>query len=72
VITGWGNRQILPEDQAAQVINDRLNTADIILLLISPDSLADDTCYDVEIRRAVERHQSGEARVLPILLRPVD
>jgi len=51
---------------------DRLNTADIILLLISPNSLSDDTCYDIEIKRAMERHQAGAARVIPILLRPVD
>ena len=52
--------------------SSQLNTADIILLLISARSLADDTCYDLEIQRAIERHQSDEARVIPILLRPVD
>lgn len=72
VITSWDNRQILPGDEREQVISDRLNTADIILLLISPDSMSDDTCYDIEIRRAMERHQAGEALVIPILLRPVD
>ncbi|MDX2214310.1 MAG: hypothetical protein SFY66_13555 [Oculatellaceae cyanobacterium bins.114] len=54
------------------MISDRLNATDIILLLISPDSIADNTCYDVKIKRAMERHQAGEARVIPILLRPVD
>lgn len=72
IITSWSNRQILPGDEPAQVINDHLNSADIILLLISADSLADHTCYDIEINRAMERHQAGEARVIPILLRPVD
>ncbi|MGJ3254055.1 MAG: hypothetical protein ACFE0J_23420 [Elainellaceae cyanobacterium] len=48
------------------------NTADIILLLISANSLADDTCYTLEIQRAMERHQANEAHVIPILLRPVD
>ena len=28
--------------------------------------------YPLEIQRAIERHQTGEARVIPILLRPVD
>ncbi len=72
VITSWSQRQILPGDEPAQVINQQLNTADIILLLISANSLADDTCYNLEIQRAIERHQVGEARVIPILLRPVD
>ena len=72
IITSWHHRQMLPGDEPAQVINDRLNSADIILLLISADSISDHTCYDIEINRAMERHQAGEARVIPILLRPVD
>jgi HEAT repeat protein len=72
IITSWSQRQILPGDEPAQVINKQLNTADIILLLISANSFADDTCYNLEIQRAIERHQAGEARIIPILLRPVN
>ena len=72
IITSWSSHQILPGDDRTQTIHQQLNTADIILLLISAYSLADDTCYHLEIQRAMERHQSGEARVIPILLRPVD
>ncbi|MGJ3248446.1 MAG: HEAT repeat domain-containing protein [Elainellaceae cyanobacterium] len=71
IITSWSQRQILPGDDRTQVINQQLNTADIILLLISANSLADDTCYHLEIQRAMERHQANEAHVIPILLRPV-
>jgi len=49
-----------------------LNTADIILLLVSPDFIALDYCYQVEMQCALERHRLGEARVTPVLLRPVD
>jgi hypothetical protein len=28
--------------------------------------------YDMEIQQAIERHQAGEARVIPILLHPID
>ena len=31
-----------------------------------------DYCYGIEMRRAIERHETGEARVIPIILRPVD
>ncbi|MEA5447565.1 toll/interleukin-1 receptor domain-containing protein [Leptolyngbya sp. CCNP1308] len=72
VITSWSQRQTLPGDDRDQIVNQQLNTADIILLLISANSLADDTCYDLEIQRAIERYQAGKARVIPILLRPVD
>jgi WD40 repeat protein len=48
-----------------------LNTAQIILLLVSPDFMASDYCYSIEMQRAIERHEQGEAQVIPIILRPV-
>lgn len=53
-----------------QEIQRYLNTAQIILLLISPDFIGSDYCYSVEMQRALERHERGEARVIPIILRP--
>ncbi len=46
-----------------------LNSAQIILLLISPDYTASDYCIDVEMRRAMEWHERGEARVIPVILK---
>jgi hypothetical protein len=57
---------------AAGRIGEELERADIILLLVSPDFLASDYCYDIEMTRAIERHQAGEARVVPVVLRPCD
>jgi tetratricopeptide (TPR) repeat protein len=34
--------------------------------------LASEYCYGIELKRAIERHEAGEARVIPILLKPVD
>ncbi|MBV9706862.1 MAG: toll/interleukin-1 receptor domain-containing protein [Chloroflexi bacterium] len=48
-----------------------LNSADIILLMVSPEFLDSDYCYSPEMRRAIERHERGEARVIPVILRPV-
>jgi predicted MPP superfamily phosphohydrolase len=48
----------------------RLDEARVILLLISKDYLASDYYYEEQVLRAVERHQRGEATVIPILLRP--
>ena len=47
-----------------------LNTAHLILLLISPDFMASDYCYGKEMQLALERHKAGTCRVIPILLRP--
>lgn len=52
-------------------IQNHLNTAQIILLLISPDFIASEYCYGTEMKHALERHKRGEARVIPVILRPV-
>ncbi|WOD41856.1 COR domain-containing protein [Nodosilinea sp. E11] len=72
LIQPWHDRRILPGDDWAGEIDDNLNRADIILLLVSADFIASDYCYDIEMTRAMERHEAGEARVIPIILRPVD
>ncbi|HYU76793.1 MAG TPA: TIR domain-containing protein [Ktedonobacteraceae bacterium] len=71
-IADWHDRQIMPGAQWAQEIDEHLETASIILLLVSPDFLDSDYCYDIEMKRALERHQRGKARVIPIILRPCD
>lgn len=48
-----------------------LNEADIILLLLSADFIASEYCYHIEMMHALQRYRRGEARVIPILLRPV-
>ena len=72
VIQGWHDRQIGAGSEWAGRIHEHLNRAHVILLLISADFLASDYCYDVEMKRAMERHEAGEAVVIPIILRPVD
>src|SRR5450759_3630163 len=72
LITAWHNRQILPGTDWAQALDTHLERASVILLLISADFLASDYCYGIEMKRALERHQANEARVIPILLRAVD
>ena len=72
LICTWYDRQVIPGADRAQAIDTHLNSASVILLLISPDFFASDYCYGIEMKRALERHQAGEARVIPILLRPVD
>jgi len=47
-----------------------MESADIILLLISPDFMNSDYCYSTEIIRTIERHNERSAVVIPILLRP--
>jgi hypothetical protein len=71
VITGWYDRDIGAGKEWDGEIDTHLNTARIILLLISSDFMASRYCRDVEVTRAMERHKTGEAVVIPVILRPV-
>jgi TIR domain len=72
VITGWHDRKIGAGKEWKNEIDIHLNTARIILLLVSPSFIASNYCWDVEIKRAMERHKANEARVIPVILKAVD
>jgi hypothetical protein len=67
----WFDREILPGENWETIIEENLNTADLVLLLITPAFMAFDYCSNKEMLRALERYAKGEARVIPIHLRPV-
>jgi hypothetical protein len=72
LIKDWHDRKIVPGAEWKNEIDERLNSANVILLLVSADFLASDFCYSIEMERAIERHNAGEALVIPIILRPCD
>jgi pSer/pThr/pTyr-binding forkhead associated (FHA) protein len=72
LIEAWHDRLIKLGDEFDKAISAELDRADVILLLVSPHFLASSYIRDVEITRAIERHKAGEARVIPIILRPCD
>src|SRR6266568_8461122 len=72
LITEWYDRNIQAGMEWEHEIDRHLNTSQIILLLVSPDFLASQYCYSIEMQRAMELHRTGEARVIPIILRPAD
>jgi TIR domain len=71
-ISAWQDRDIEAGAEWDAEIKQQLEAADVILLLISPRFIASDYCYDLEMQRAVERHDAGTARVIPIILKSVD
>ncbi len=50
--------------------DSRLHAAHIILLLVSADFVGSPEHYEQEVLPAMERYNKGEARVIPIILRP--
>jgi hypothetical protein len=71
-IETWHDRRIVAGAELDHEISQNLETADVILLLVSVDFLDSNYCYDIEMTRAMERHEAGEARVIPVILRPCD
>ena len=72
LISTWHKRLVPPGTNWEQDIDSHLKSALIILLLVSADFLASDYCYGIEMQHALERQRLNEARVIPILVRPVD
>jgi tetratricopeptide (TPR) repeat protein len=72
LIDTWHDRKIEPGTEWDEEIDRRLREADLILLLVSADFLNSKYAYEKELRHAIERHEKGEARVIPIAVRPAN
>ena len=72
LISTWHDRRILGGEEWADRIDESLEAADFILLLVSADFIASDYCYEKEMTRALERHEKREAVVVPIIVRDCD
>lgn len=66
----WYDRMIPTGTEWRGQIDDNLRSAGVIVLFISPAFINSDYCFDVEMTEALRRHDAGEARVIPIILRP--
>jgi hypothetical protein len=72
LIEWWHDRQIVPGWEWEEAIDKNLRTADVVILLVSRAFMASDYVYEKEIDKAIERHARGEARGIPIIVRPAD
>ncbi|WP_437321244.1 TIR domain-containing protein [Sorangium sp. So ce385] len=72
LLQSWHDRRIGAGTEWAGEIDKNLDEAEVILLLVSADFLASDYCFDKEMKRALARHDAGQARVIPVVLRKTD
>jgi hypothetical protein len=72
LIASWHDRRITVGKEVDASIDAALDSADIILLLVSASFLASNYCYSREMERAMERHHAGEATVVPVIVRDCD
>ena len=71
LITDWHSGKLAPGEKPSEQIKKHLDTAKIILLLISQDFMFSEHHDTVEVKRAMERHNK-DAIVIPVLLRPTN
>jgi hypothetical protein len=72
IIESRHDRKIQAGEEWDRKIDSNLESAQIILLLVSPDFVASDYCYEKEVEKAMQRYESGQSKVIPVILRPVD
>jgi hypothetical protein len=71
-LSTWSFRKIEPGTRWERAIDANLESAHLILLLVSAEFIASDYCWNIEMKRALDRNRCGDATVVPIILRPCD
>lgn len=72
LVQEWHDRKINPGENWEEAIDTELNRANLIIPLVSSSFLASEYCTGIEMTRALELHERGEARIVPVILRAVD
>jgi hypothetical protein len=72
LIAAWYDREILAGAEIDREVATNLAGSDLFLALLSPDFLASNYCYEKEMQVALQRHEEGSLRVIPIVLEPCD
>ena len=63
----WSVRHLQPGTDRFKHLDHHLNQADLVVLLLSADFFTDGEC-EALMEHALERHQQGTVRVIPLLL----
>ena len=69
LIEDWYDRKLPAGVSIDESIAKKLDSADIVLLLVSPDFLSSGYCQGIELPQALEQHEKGKTRVIPVILR---
>lgn len=72
VIGHWHEKVIAPGEVWDAAISAQIEEADIILALVSADWLASAYVSDMELTKALERSNVGQAVIIPVIIRACD
>lgn len=69
LIETWDEGEVEARQDWREKINENLKRADLFILLVSPNFIASDYCFETEFARALEQHAKNELRILPVIVR---
>ncbi|MGX7875113.1 toll/interleukin-1 receptor domain-containing protein [Mesorhizobium sp. ORM6] len=69
LVEAWHDGEIETGDKWADAIKDNLESADIIILLVSVDFINSRYCSQIELTRAMEREANKTAAIVPVIAR---
>ena len=70
LVRDWHDRRISPGEDWAQVIDEAIENSDLVLLIVSSSFLSSAYCTGVEMKRALELHETGRLVLVPVIARP--
>jgi len=65
----WNDRKLIAGQEWDSEIKKEMQDADVILLLISADFNNSEYIWKEELAHAMQRHEQGTAKVVPVILR---
>lgn len=72
IIESWYDREILAGGDINEEISRQLASCNIFIALVSSDFFNSDYCFDIEMQQAFARHDAGEIRIIPVIVRPCE
>ena len=69
-IETWHEGKISTGNDRDQAIAQYLQTADIIVPLVTANFMDSDSLYEQDLQIALQRHENGQAKLVPILMTP--
>lgn len=72
LIDVWSDQAVAAGADWERDIQHRLATADIVILLVTPDFVASEYCFELELPEVLRRHEEEGLCVLPVLVKSVD
>lgn len=72
LIDPWTDREIVAGGEWSKAIHTSLQSAELILLLVSRNFMESDYCFSVELKYALKQHRAKKSVVLPIIIKSAD